>query len=230
MEDSTFRDSLLTVDMGPQYVWVKLNAERDPEGIALAEKMGVSGYPTIFLMDSDGAEIDRMDGYIPAETFKSNIEGFMTSPNSVLALRRRVEERPDSPEALYALAEAYLDRDNFSASAEIFQQLVELPTEEDHIVASAYYYLAYSLASARDGGAALEKIEALGKAFPESPVLADALVLKGQILLFEGKESQATRVFEGFLENYPEHGQRQKVMALLFELSPKPKSPMTSSH
>lgn len=50
-------------------VSLKLNAEDNGEGMDLAKKSGISGFPTIIFYNSDGKEIHRVVGYKPAPAF-----------------------------------------------------------------------------------------------------------------------------------------------------------------
>ncbi|MEQ9366056.1 MAG: thioredoxin fold domain-containing protein [Leptospirales bacterium] len=49
-----------------QFVRVRIDGEKHPE---LMRKYGVRGFPTIILLDSNGKEIDRIGGYMPARPF-----------------------------------------------------------------------------------------------------------------------------------------------------------------
>jgi len=49
-------------------VSLKLNAEAG-EGIGLAQKSGITGFPTIIFYNADGKEIHRVVGYKPAPGF-----------------------------------------------------------------------------------------------------------------------------------------------------------------
>jgi len=231
MERSTFQDPLLTEDMADRYIWVKLNAETDPVGVELSERYMISGYPTTFLMDYQGQELDRMEGYKTAREFKSSIEEFADSPNSFGNLRRQAEASPQSVSAQYALAEAYMDRGDFVTATKKFVDVIALGGD-DHIVASAHYYLAYILTQAGQLAKALEQLDQLRMKFPESPVLSDASVLRGRIYYLNGQNKEARKVFEDFLATYPDHGHRQMVRQFLQILNEKSPSsmPMVASH
>jgi thioredoxin-related protein len=64
------------------FVNLKINAEKG-EGIALAKKNGVSGYPTIAFYDAKGKEVSRVVGFQDAEKFLRSLkvakEGGMTT-------------------------------------------------------------------------------------------------------------------------------------------------------
>jgi thiol:disulfide interchange protein len=80
MDQETFRDRELIRQMASEYVWLRLNAETDPEGIQMQRDFRVGGFPTLLILDSRRREIDRLEGYLPAarfvETVGAHIESF----------------------------------------------------------------------------------------------------------------------------------------------------------
>ncbi len=101
-------------------VAVRLNAEKD--GVELARKLGVDGYPTMVFLGPDGNEVDRIVGYLPpdrfleqlrlirgGDTFAACLGRLSSDPGNWDALQRAVNgllERSD-PEAAVARIEAY---------------------------------------------------------------------------------------------------------------------------
>ena len=67
------RDTYSSEELGKyaddNIVSLKLNAEDKGEGTDLAQKAGITGYPTIVFYDADGKEIHRVVGYKPAPAF-----------------------------------------------------------------------------------------------------------------------------------------------------------------
>ncbi len=59
--------------MSKHFVSIKINAEKD-EGKALAEKYGVSGFPTLLLVDPKGEEVDRIVGFRPPDKFIATLK------------------------------------------------------------------------------------------------------------------------------------------------------------
>lgn len=231
MEGSTFQDPLLTEQMSEKFVWVKLNAETDEQGIRLRDEYLISGYPTFLVLDAEGRELDRMEGYIPAAAFKSSVEGFLTSPNSFAKVLDSAERNKDLAEPQYNLAHAYMDRNNFPAAIHAFEQAIEKANdEEDLIVASSYYYLSYVQAASGRAQDAISSLDQLETRFPETPVLADAFVLKGQILTFEGRNREARKVLTKYLETFPDHGHRSRAQQMLRELQADSGFSMATSH
>ena len=77
MDRTTFSDAEVIREMSKEFVWLRLNAETDPNGIRMQQRFLVSGFPTLLILDSQGREIDRLQGYVPppyfAEAVKSRI-------------------------------------------------------------------------------------------------------------------------------------------------------------
>ena len=82
----------------------KIDAEKG-EGPDLAKKYGVKGYPTIVFTQPDGAEIDRIYGYLPAEQFLTRMKEYHTGVNTFGALKKAVEDNPDDPAANFNFAD-----------------------------------------------------------------------------------------------------------------------------
>ena len=59
------------VALGGKYVFIKVDADQRPD---LAEKYGVSGFPTAVLLDSGGREINRIVGYVDAPRFLAGVQ------------------------------------------------------------------------------------------------------------------------------------------------------------
>ncbi len=219
MEASTLRDPLITKQMAPSYVWVKLNAETDPEGKRLHDQWGVAGYPTIVILDAKGLEVDRMEGYFAAPKLKEIVEFFLASPTSFGNIRDAAAQAPESLPAQYALGEKLLERNNFPEAAKQFAMVIGHDPENRFAMTDAsYYFSAFSLASAGQADLALKQIDALRGKFPRSRFVADASVLQGQVLYYGGKPQQALVVLEDYLAKYPKHASRPMVSQMLNEI------------
>ena len=74
MDQTTFKDPSVLSQMADNYVWLRLNAESDPEGIRMQREFFVSGFPTLLILDSSGQEIDRLQGFIPPSRFAREVQ------------------------------------------------------------------------------------------------------------------------------------------------------------
>jgi len=74
MDQTTFSDPGVVSQMAADFVWLRLNAETDPEGIRLQRRFFVSGFPTLLILNSSGGEIDRLQGYVPPQHFAQAVK------------------------------------------------------------------------------------------------------------------------------------------------------------
>lgn len=230
MESDTLKDPLLTRDMADEYVWVRLNAEKDPVGERLRAEFQLVGYPTIVIMDPQGSEIDRLQGYYPAPKFKEIVETLLASPTSFGEVKKAALENPDSMTARYALGEKYVERNDYPKAAREFAYVVgHDPENRSRLADASQYFFAFSLASGGRPEEALEQMDVLEQRFPESRFLADAAVLRGQIHYYAGETRQAKAVFDKYLQDYPQHENRFWVAQIVKEIAAE-ELPLARSH
>ena len=82
----------------------KIDAEKG-EGPDLAKKYGVKGFPTIVFVNSDGTEIDRIYGYLPAEQFIVKMKDYNNGVNTFGAIKKMLDADPNDPIANYLMAD-----------------------------------------------------------------------------------------------------------------------------
>ena len=104
------------------YIPVKINAEKG-DGVAFAKSNGVHGYPTILFFDETGAEVDRVVGYQPAETFLSSLQ--TARAGGIAGLEKAVTEHPHDPNALYTLGEKYAEKGDTAHAFPLFRGVVQ---------------------------------------------------------------------------------------------------------
>jgi len=71
LEAETLRDSAVVEALTQAYVPVRLDAEK--EGEAEARRFGVSSYPTIVVLDGQGQEVGRIEGYLGPQEFVAEL-------------------------------------------------------------------------------------------------------------------------------------------------------------
>jgi tetratricopeptide (TPR) repeat protein len=216
MDAETFADSQLIKKMADQYVWLKLNTEKEEDGMRLQKEFAILTYPTILVLDSQGEEIDRVDRFLPSPQFTQTVESFFDSPDSLASLRKVVQEKPDSVSARYALAEKLLNQNNYLKAAPQFQKVIDLdPENREGKTDLSHYNVALSLASQEKFEEALAQLDLLQTRFPKSGTVADATVLKGQIYHCCNKLDEAQAALREYVDKYPTQGHIQEVENLL---------------
>ena len=93
-----------------QLVSVKLNAER--EGMALAKKYGVTGFPTVLYLDAEGNEWGRMPGFLPAEGFLQFGNGILKSFKEQPVLEAKLRQNPSNAVLAADLTERFARQGN----------------------------------------------------------------------------------------------------------------------
>ena len=218
MEAETFTDQAVIDEMSDSYVWLKLNAETDPEGRQLQERFNITGYPGLLLLDGDGQEMERISGFVPAGAFRQRVAAAAGGPDSFVSLLRTASREPDSIDVQYRLAEEYIERGDFPAAIERLRRVIELDPENSSGKADlSYYYLALSLASQGNEEMALLELDSLQSSFPRSDYIADSAFLRGQIYYHSGNRDQAEKVLAAYVQDYPEHIHVSKARDILAE-------------
>jgi thioredoxin-related protein len=50
-------------------IFLRVFEDTEPEGARLARKFGISGFPTLIILDSEGQEVDRIEGALNPPDF-----------------------------------------------------------------------------------------------------------------------------------------------------------------
>jgi tetratricopeptide (TPR) repeat protein len=216
MDAETFADPQLIEKMADKYVWLKLNTETEEDGERLQKEFAILTYPTVLVLDAQGEEVDRVDRFLASAQFTETVESFVSSPDSVAALRKAVQDQPNSVSARYALAERLLNRNNYAKAASEFEKVTGIdPENREGKTDLSHYNVALCLASQQKFEEALVRLDLLKTRFPKSDTVADAAVLRGQIYHCCNKLDEAQAVLKEYVGKYPTHGHVQEVENLL---------------
>jgi thioredoxin-related protein/Flp pilus assembly protein TadD len=125
LDARTYSDAKVAEFVNGHLVAIKIDAEKG-EGIAIAKKYGVSAYPTIVFIRSNGDEIDRVLGYVQAVPFLNTVTDYVNGVNTISTMKIEVKSRPNDPALRYALATKFMERNSSSDAVEHFKRLIEL--------------------------------------------------------------------------------------------------------
>jgi thioredoxin-like negative regulator of GroEL len=202
-----------------KYVFLKLNAEKESDGIALRKKFLITSFPTVMVLNSDGSEFDRLEGYLPAQKFLQTLNEVVSDPNSLGNLKLAETRDSRNLELRSKLAMQLFEKSYFSESRTRFEEIVtQDPDNKSGLKPSALFYLALCQASQRQWEQALTTIDRLQGQYPASEKFAEASLLSGEILLNLGRRDQARTRIQGFLKSYPTHRLAPQARRLLAEL------------
>ena len=216
MDAETFAEPQLIQKMADEYVWLKLNTETEEDGKRLQKDFAILTYPTILVLDGQGEEVDRIDRFLSSPKFRETVKSFVESPDSLASLRKAVQEQPNSVSARYALAEKFLNQNNYLKAVPHFQKVIELdPENREGKTDLSQYNIALCLASQEKFVEAIAELDLLEARFPRSDTVADATVLRGQIYHCCNKLDKAQAVLREYVNKYPTHGHIEEVENLL---------------
>lgn len=201
------------------FVFLKLNAETEPDGIAMQKRFGIESYPTVLLLDSTGEEFDRLEGYLPGEQFLERLRNTLADPESLGNLRTQEAREPQNLALRFKLGKKLLSRSAYAEAQTRFEQIVQQDSEnKSQLADSALFYLALCQASQTQTDASLATINRLRNNYPESKLAPRAILFSGEVLLRSGRREAAKSRIEDFLKAYPEHQLADQAKKLLAEI------------
>lgn len=199
-----------------KYVFLKLNAEKEKDGIELRRRFGVTGFPTVLILDSRGDEFERLEGYLPAEKFLSKLQAALDDPASLGNLRAIERRDPKDLNIRFQLASKLMNRNDFAGAEKRFKAIVrEDPTNRSETTDIALFYLALCQLSRDDGTESLATIDRVRKEFPDSRISPNAMLLSSEILLRLARPDDAKKRIQEFLKLYPGHPLAPRARLLL---------------
>jgi thioredoxin-like negative regulator of GroEL len=218
MEAQTWPNAKV-IQQAQQYVFLRLNGENEEDGIELIEKFQVAGYPTVMLLNADGSEFDRFEGFMSADQFLSRLTASLANPQTLGNLTAQEKKNGDDLSLRYKVGQTLFRRNAFRDAQLRFEKIAEQdPGNKSNLVESALLMLALCQASQDDLSAALATVEQFQKTFPESEKLPEASLLSADLLLRSGASAQAKAKAQDFLKTYPDHKLAPTAKRLLSEI------------
>lgn len=149
----------------------KIDAEKG-EGVDLAKKYEVAGYPTIVFVDGNGNEVDRIVGYIPAKDFLKKIKMFTAGGDETFGVySKTLQDNPDDVKANFLMGERIMNNEGNNKKAEpYFKKVIEKDPDNKSGYRDAT--LLYQAMASSDPGQIVKFIEK----YPESPKLKNAYI------------------------------------------------------
>ncbi|MBZ5499579.1 MAG: tetratricopeptide repeat protein [Acidobacteriia bacterium] len=218
MEKETWAQPAV-IALSGRYVFLKLDIEKDGDGIALAKKFRVSGLPTVMLMTSSGEEFTRLEEYYPAQEFIDKLKAVLADPESLGNLRTALIRDQENIELRFKLGYGLFSRSNYTEAEGHFAQIIQRdPQNKSKKTDASMFYLAVCKADRSDVEGSLAALDRLRKDFPDSNVVPGSFILAGQVLLRAGKRPEAREQVQAFLKKYPGHPLTARANELLAQI------------
>ncbi len=139
---------------GQHLIPLEIDAEKG-DGIELAKKYHIGGYPTMVFVNADGEEFDRIPGYLPADDMVKELTRITSGVDTYPALRARVEANPDDAKLLVQFAQKTEDMQGLTGSLPLWEKLFDLAGSNADEKSLAAYKVAQNKADTTQDPAAL---------------------------------------------------------------------------
>ena len=200
MEDSTFT-SQNVINLSAGMIFVRVEAKKDSMA---RDHYNIAGYPTVVLLKSSGEEIDRIYGYVPADTFVTIIQDYLQGRNTLSDLEKRFQADPSDVNLAFQLAEKYESRRAYDLASSYYQKVVELDQDNQKgKAADALYSLATLEVRKKNYSKAVDAFRYFLQKFPTSGMAADAEEYIPYCYAKSGDTTKAIELFQAFLTNHP---------------------------
>ena len=146
---------------------LKVNPQdRDhPENAEIVRKHGVTYYPTIAFLSSEGHLISSNTGYIPPDQFSELMKKTLKEENELENLRAEIQKNPENIKANINLAMIYIKRGNFTEGQTLINTISVLdPSNQSKFLTKVYAEMALAPINPSNievGEALLDKASAL---------------------------------------------------------------------
>jgi len=182
---------------------MRIDAEKG-EGVDLAKKYNVRGYPTTVFVNSQGEEVDRIVGYLPIDEFLAEIKRIENGENTYSSLQDQVEKNPEDIDALKAFASKIEQRNQQSQEALIiWEKVAELSEQGSADLRQAEYKIAEYEAVTNQNP---EPLLVYTERYPDSDNSIQALIQVMQIYRRSGETQKEAAVFKTVVNQAVEQG------------------------
>jgi thioredoxin-related protein len=142
LEMTVYTDNAVSEFANKNQINWKFDAENG-EGIELAKKYDIKGYPTLVFVDGDGKEIDRMYGTFTAQEFLDFIKGINSGSGTINSMKSSLEKNPDDVKLNYELSRRYENLEMSKEAEPLYKKIIALdPENKNGCTDYAEYHLA----------------------------------------------------------------------------------------
>ena len=195
-----FVDSNVIDFFAKEMVLVKINAEADS---MLKKRYRISGYPTLVLANKDGIEIDRIVGYLPADTFLKTLRDYSNGIGTLDDLLGRAETETGRS-LYYEIANKYKYRGAPAEAETWFGRVIEAGNPRDSLSGKSRMAIADMFRRAKDYDQALDEYNQIMIDFEGTMTAQNGEIYRAITYRQKGDTSDAITAFEGFIMHYPE--------------------------
>ncbi|GEM_PF-1278631 len=217
-----------------RFVWIKLNPESNEDGARLQQKYRVEGFPTILVLTGDGTRVDQIEGFLPPEQFVNAVNAVQEGARSLLSLKKKAANQPQSIEVQYDLGQKLLTSGDFAGASQAFQAVIKQdPASKQEKTLRAHYGLAIAFGSMGRYDEAIKYLDVVTVKSPDTELQADVTILKAHLLMSQGRNSESAELLKSYMQKYPNHDKVPVARRLLTRMTSgektEPDAPATAA-
>jgi thioredoxin-related protein len=200
-EDTVLTDPDVRTELDG-FVIVHIDSDVDADTPA---SYGVSAYPTCIFYRSDGEEVTRVVGLVPADEFAETLKlvksGDLETFRELLA---REEDAPGDMDMAMEIGNAYLERTNIPDARKRYDKILRNdPDNETGLVPSALFQLGFCDLLSNDPNGAIDRFEQVRADHPDTDEARKALLYIGDCYRVMDDLDGALETYERVVAEYP---------------------------
>jgi tetratricopeptide (TPR) repeat protein len=183
---------------------LKLDSENG-EGIEISKQYRVAVWPTIMLVDSKGHEVDRIVGFVDADSLIQTLGEYRQRINTIPFYEAYLEDHPDDAETWKILGQKYADAARGPAAKAALTKYLELtPDLADEEKAEALYSIgeAYYLDKAYEKG--IDVFTGILEIFPESEWADRSRTRMARCYYELGRIKESVAIYKEYADRHPD--------------------------
>jgi tetratricopeptide (TPR) repeat protein len=201
LRESLYADPTV-VDSLAAYRCVAIDADRDS---AICKEYDVKIYPTIIVMDSYGAELNRLMGYCAPREFLDRLASLRQSDRLVADMFAVEDQHATDPQFLLRLGNLLRDMGTYDAALLRYERAAEADAgKKAGIREEATYAMAECCMIAGEYRAAAERFKHFAAADPSSERCEEAMVLAALCYEQAGDRRQGDDQMAAYLRAFPD--------------------------
>jgi tetratricopeptide (TPR) repeat protein len=212
------RDSNVIEFFTNEMILAKINGEKDS---LLKAQYHISAFPTLVMLDTKGAEVDRIVGYREPDKFLQTLRDYRQGIGTLGDLLNKAKANPDRTLA-FEIADKYKYRGGSEEAAVWYQKVIDNGDPSDSLSGESRMELADMYRRAKEYDRALAAFGSVMKDFEGKPFAQDAQLWTAIIYKNKGDTAIAINIYKDFIKQHPESEDVEWVQKQIKKLKGEP--------
>jgi thioredoxin-related protein len=193
------------------HVMLKVDSEDNGKGTHFAEKYQVTGLPTLLVLDSNGGLINRITGFMFADSLIGQID-------KIERLLAKEQNKSGDLHATYELANEYIEREMYPEAQLRFAKIMASGSASKEQKERAQFSTALALYYQGKLQPALTALNTYYSTYKDGNSNEDALLLLSQVHIELNSNTKAMKYLREFMQKYPKSGNAVRAQQVLTAL------------